>query len=450
MKLLKQDRKIFYALMLPALAENLLTRIFHVADSIMLGQMKNSTVAVAAVGLCAAPTNIIISVTSAFFIGTTATVAWHYGAGEKRRMRTAAWQSMALSVIIAVFMASITAIFAPQIMGFVCKGNEAYSLAVSYYRINSVGFFFQVITSAITASLRGIGISKISFYYNAIGGAVNVILNYAFIYGKFGVPALGSDGAAIATVIAKFISFVIAAVFIFVKKTELDIRLGTDKKIEKSIFTRMLPIGLTAGGEQVILQSGAILTARILASLPLVDLASNQIITSIEGFAWATGGACQTASTSLFGRSLGEHNQPKARAYLKLAVGWALGFAAAEILVFTALGGPLTRLFTNDASLYPIVTVLLFFAAVELPFVNLHSTVSGALRSAGDSLAPLIASLISLWVFRVAVGYITISVLDLGIYAYRSVIIADQFVRCTIIVFFYLTGHWKKFLYKKK
>ena len=450
MKLLRQDKKLFYALMLPALAENILIRIFHVVDSMMLGQMKNSTLAVAAVGLCSSPTNLIISVTSAFFIGTTATVAWYFGADEKRRMRTAAWQSMMLSVIIAFFMAGITAVFAPQIMGFVCKGNEAYSLAVSYYRINSIGFLFQIMTSCITASLRGIGIAKISFYYNAIGGVVNVILNYALIYGKFGLPALGSDGAAIATVISKFVSFVIAVTFIFVKKTELDIRLGIDKKIEKSIFTRMLPIGLTAGGEQVILQSGAILSARILASLPLADLASNQIITSIEAFAWATGGACQTASTSLFGRSLGEHNQPKARAFLRFAVGWALGFAAVEMLLFVTLGRPLTRLFTNDSTLYPIVTVLLLYAAAELPFVNLHSTVSGALRSAGDSIAPLIASLISLWVFRVAVGYITVSVLDLGIYAYRSVIIADQFVRCAIIVFFYLTGHWKKFLYKKK
>ena len=71
MKLLKQDRKAFYTLMLPALAENILIRIFHVVDSMMLGQMKNSTLAVAAVGLCNSPTNLIISVTSAFFIGKT-------------------------------------------------------------------------------------------------------------------------------------------------------------------------------------------------------------------------------------------------------------------------------------------------------------------------------------------------------------------------------------------
>ena len=449
-KLSKQDRKLFYALMLPALAENLLARIFHIADSMMLGQMPNSTLAVAAGGLCASPINMIISVSSAFFIGTTATIAWHYGADEKRRMRTSAWQSMGLSVIIAVILALITAIFAPQIMGFVFGGNEAYSLAVSYYRINSVGFLFQIMTAAITASLRGIGISKISLYYNAIGGVVNVVLNYALIYGKWGLPALASDGAAIATVIAKFVSFAIALTVIFFKKTELDIRLGIDKKLEKSLFTRTFPIGITAAGEQVILQSGAIVSARILSTLPITAVASNQIISSIEAFAWATGGACQTASTSLFGRALGKHDEPQARAFLRLSVTWALFFAAAEILLFIFFGKPIARMFTNDSSLYSLVTILLLFAAAELPFVNVHSAVSGALRSAGDSIAPLIASFLSLWIFRVFAGFITVSVLDLGIYAFRGSIIADQFVRCTIIVIFYLTGHWKKYLFKKK
>ena len=275
------------------------------------------------------------------------------------------------------------------------------------------------------------------------------ILNYLLIYGKFGFPELRADGAALATAISKFISFIFALAVLLFKNTEINIKLGINKKTDTAVKTRLLPIGATAAGEQIILQVGAVLTAKIIAVLPMAEIASNQIVANLGSFAWATGAACQTASTSLFGRSLGEHNEQKARSYLRLAVKWTLGFAAAEMAVFCLFGNTLAAVFSNDKSLYPIIAVLLMLEALALPFINLHQTVSGALRSAGDSVAPLIASFISLWVFRVGVGYLTVSVLGLGIYAYKACLAVDQFVRCAIVCIFYLTGHWKKFTVKK-
>lgn len=450
MKLTKQDRKLFYSLMFPALAETVILKLFNIVDSVMIGQMKNSTVAVAAVGLCAAPINLIICVTSAFFIGTTATVAWYYGAKEKENMRTVAWQSMGISAIVAAVFSLVSIIFSEPIMRFVCGNGETLPLAASYYRINAYGFFFQILTANITAILRGIGISKIPMIYNLSGGVLNVVLNYIFIYGVFGCPEMGSDGAALATSISKLASFIFALLFLLFKKTEVNYKLGVSKKLCTGIKTRLLPIGLTAAGEQLILQVGAVFTSKIVANLPTSDIAANQIVTNLEAFAWSTGSACQAASTSLFGRSLGEHKVRKAKAHLSFSVKWALGFAFAEMLAFCLFGNAFAAMFTNDKALYPIISSLLLMSSISLPFINTHQTVSGALRSAGDSVAPLIASFISLWVFRVALGYLTISYLDLGIYAYKWCINADQFVRCLIVCLFYIFGHWKRFVIKKR
>lgn len=450
MRLSKQDKKIFYALLFPVLIETVISRIFHIADSMMIGQMENSTVAVAAVGLCVSPTNIIISVTTAFFIGTTATVAWYYGADEKKRMRTVAWQSMGIAFVIAVLFFALSFFGAGTIIGFVCGKSEAYPLAMTYYRINAIGFFFQILTANITAALRGIGVSKTAMMYNLTGGVVNVALNYALIYGKLGLPAMGVAGAAWATVISKIVSFVIAVFVIVFTKSELNFRLGINKKFDKAFKTRFFPIACTSASEQLILQSGAMLTAKIVATLSTASIAANQVISSIEGFAWATGSACQVASTSLFGRSLGEHNEKKARAYLSFSLKWAVGFALAEVAMFVFLGKYMAVGFSNDKSLYPLICTLLLFSAAELPFINAHQTVSGALRSVGDTIAPLVASFISLWVFRVALGYVIIVLWDKGIYAYRIVLVLDQFVRCTVMSIFYLKNHWKKYTYKKR
>lgn len=450
MKLLKEDKKIFYNLIFPVLAELIILRLFHIADSIMLGQMQDSTLAVAAVGLCASPINLIISVTTAFFIGTTATVAWYYGANEKENMRSAAWQSMLISLIIALIFTVFSVVAAAPIMKFICGESDTLPIATSYYRINAYGFFFQILTANITAILRAIGISKLPMIYNLTGGVVNVVLNYFLIYGTCGFPEMRADGAALATTLSKVVAFVFALLILLLKNTEVKYQKGVFQKFCHGIKTRLLPIGLTAAGEQLILQVGAIFTAKIIAVLPTAQIAANQIVANLEAFAWATGSACQSAATTLFGRALGENNQNKAKSFLGISVKWAIGFALAECIVFCFFGRQLGAMFSNDATLYSSIATLFMIAAVSLPFINTHQTVSGALRSAGDSIAPLIASFISLWVFRVALGYLTISVLDLGIYAYKWCIAIDQFVRCAIVCIFYLTGHWKKFLYKAK
>ncbi|MBR6556374.1 MAG: MATE family efflux transporter, partial [Clostridia bacterium] len=352
MKLTRDQRRYFRALLFPALIENLLSQIFLLIDSIMVGQMENSTPAVAAVGLSGAPINLIICICGGFFIGTTATVAWHRGAGEMEEARSTVWQSMTIALCIALLLTTASFFFAGGIMRFVCGKSDAEVLAIAirYYRINAVGFFFQILTLNITASLRGTGIAKLPMIYNLTGGAANVAFNYILIFGALGFPALGVDGAAIATVIAKAISFLLAASCLFSRKLPLHYSRGVRLLPSRALLTRFLPIALTSGAEQLVLQSGATLTAKIIAGLPTASLAANQIAQNLEGFAWSSSAACNVASTTLFGQSLGAGDEALGRRYLKQTLRWALGFAAVEMAVMCLCGSGLARLFSNDAS----------------------------------------------------------------------------------------------------
>lgn len=441
----KADKKLFYTILLPSIIDAAFSQLFAVVDSVMVGQMPGSTVAVAALSITQSPINLIICVTNAFFIGTTAAIAWHVGTKEKEKVYETAHQSLMLATVIGLVLFGITYIFASEIMGFVCSNRDILPTAVEYYRINAIGFFFQIVSISITAAFRGIGKTKMPLIYNTIGNGANVVLNYILIYGKLGISPMYVKGAAVATVISKVIIFTAAlSIFIFGKdgfkprKEKFTLRLSDTMK------HRMLKIGLTGAGEQLILQSGATITAKIISVLPTPKIASLQVVSNIESFAWSTGDACCTASTALFGKSLGEKDEKKGRAYLRLTEYWALIFAGAEILIMCLGGKFICRLFSNDTSLYPDIIRLLLIASLGLPCINTHKTVSGALRGAGDSFAPLIASLISLWVFRVALGYVLISVLGKGIYAYRWCLDADQFVRMVCMLIFYFTNHWKK------
>lgn len=437
--------KRFYRILFPAIIEALFNQLFALVDNVMIGHIPNSTVAVAALSLCHSPINLIVCVMNAFFIGTTAVIAWYYGANDEEKMYETAHQSLMLAVFSGLALTVLTYAFAPQIMGFVCGKSETLETAVLYYRTNAAGFFFQICAMCITACFRGKGITNIPMIYNISGNALNVVLNYILIYGKLGFAPMYVKGAATATVISKVIVFA-AAMFYFVfnrngfrpRREKFSLRLS------EHVRHKMLSIGLASACEQLVLQSGATITSKIISLLPTEHIAALQITSNLESFAWSSGDACCTAATSLFGKSLGENREDRARAYFKLSEIWALIFAAAEILLFCFGGNFICRIFTNNTAIYDEIIKFLAIAAVGLPFINTHKTVSGALRGAGDSVAPLIASLISLWIFRVLLGYLLISVLNMGAEAYRWCLNADQFVRMTAMLIFYFTGHWKK------
>lgn len=446
----KVEKSCFYKILFPSVVEVLFLQLFSLIDNIMVGHIPNSTLAVAALSLCHAPMNLVICVTAAFFIGTTAAVARNFGAGDMKEVRNTATQTMILSGAVGLTMSLIAYFFADKIMYFVCGTADAYPIAAMYYRINALGYFTQIVTMNITAAFRGIGETKIPMIYNLVGNGTNVVLNYILIYGKLGFEPMNAKGAAIATVISKVILLLIALPVWLLKDSEIRPQKDISLKPCPSLKKLVLPIGLTSAGEQFILQSGATLTSKIIAVLPTADIAACQVVSVVESIAWSTGDACCTASTSLFGRSLGEGREDKAKSYLRLISKWALGFAAAEMLLFCLGGRELARLFSNDSSLYDEIAKLMIVAAVSLPFINMHKTISGSLRSAGDSIAPLLSSLISLWIFRVGLGYLMISVWNMDVFAYKWSVNIDQIVRMTAMLIFYLTGHWKKFYQKSR
>ena len=445
------NKRQFYTILFPTVIESVFNQLFSLVDGIMIGHIPDSTVAVAALSLCNSPLNLVICVMSAFFIGTTAVVAWHFGAGEEKKMNETAQQSLMLAAFLGIAVTVISYTFSAQIMGFVCGKSETLETAILYYKTNAVGFFFQVCAICITAAFRGKGITKIPMLYNIFGNGLNVILNYILIYGKLGFEPMYVKGAAVATVCSKIIIFIAAtAFFVFYKEGFPPHRENISLKLSEHVRHRMLRIGITSALEQLVLQSGATLTAKIISVLPTKQIAALQITSNLEALAWSSGDACCTTATSLFGKSLGQGRPDRARAYLKFTELWAIAFSAVEILIFCFGGNLICRLFTNDTSIYGNIVQYLIIAAIGLPFINTHKTVSGALRGAGDSVAPLISSFISLWIFRVILGYILISVLHMDAAAYRWCLNVDQFVRMTAMLIFYLSGHWKKDVQKKE
>lgn len=430
--------------MLPALVELLLSQVFSMVDTIMLGRLPDSASILAAVGITTSPINLIVCVVTAFCIGTTATVAIFTGAGKKEQARCAARQSLLLLAAIGTVLTVSCIAAAEPIIRFAGAREEILVPAVTYYRWIAAGFFFQSVTISITASLRGVGITRVPMLYNLAAAAANVGLNYILIYGKFGIPPMGIEGAALATTLSKLISFAAAAGIMFFGRLPVGIRRGDSFRPDLPVLKRILKIGITSGMEQVILQSGAVLSTKILSVIPTADFAAYQIAASVEGIAWQPGGACCTAATTCMGQAIGEGRPDKAKAMVRMIFLTVLGMSAVMVVLFLVCGYPIASVYTEDTAVAVTASRILAYCSWALPGVSTHQTIAGALRGAGDTRTPMIASLCSLWIFRVALSYLLITVMGMGVIAMRVCISLDQLVRASINLLRYGQGKWAK------
>ena len=443
-KLTRRDVGFFLSIMLPALVELLLSQLFSMVDTVMLGRLPDSAVVLSAVGITTSPINLVVCVVTAFCIGTTATVAIFTGAGKNEQARCTTRQSLLLLSAVGVLLTVFCMTFAEPIIRFAGARPEILPAAVSYYRLIAAGFFFQSVTISITASLRGVGVTKVPMLYNLAAAAVNVGLNYILIYGKLGFPAMGIEGAALATTLSKVIAFIAAAGILFFGKLSVGIRRGDSFRPDLPILKRILKIGITSGMEQVILQSGAVLSTKIMAGIPTGDFAAYQIAASVEGIAWQPGGACCTASTTCMGQAIGEGRTDKAKAMIGMIFAAALGMSAVMVVLFLTCGRPIASIYTTDEAVAVTAARIMAYCSWALPGVSTHQTIAGALRGAGDTRTPMIASLCSLWIFRVALSYLLITVMGMGVIAMRVCISLDQLVRASINLIRYCQGKWAK------
>jgi len=441
-KLTRRDVWFFLSIMLPALVELILSQVFSMVDTIMLGRLPDSAEILTAVGLTASPINLVVCVVTAFCIGTTATVAVFTGAGKPERARSASRQSLMLLSAAGIVLTVVCVACAEPIIRFAGARDDTIVQAVTYYRLIAAGFFFQSVTISVTASLRGVGITRIPMLYNLAAAFLNVILNYVLIYGKLGFPAMGIAGAALATTLSKIVAFLAAVVIMFCLKTPVSVQKGDSFRPDIPILKRILKIGITSGMEQVILQSGAVLSTKILSIIPTVDFAAYQIASNVEGIAWQPGSACCTAATTCMGQALGEGRIDKAKAMTRMIYLTALSMSGLMVLLFLFGGHTIASVYTPDQDVVRTAARIMIVCAAALPGVSTHQTIAGALRGAGDTKTPMIASLCSLWIFRVALSFLLVRVLGFGVLAMRICVTLDQLVRASINLIRYCRGRW--------
>jgi putative MATE family efflux protein len=399
--------------------------------------------AVAGVGLATQIHFLAFAVLSAVTIGSVALVARASGAGEPREADRVLRMSAALgSVLGALMMLAIP--FTETIVGAFGVAPPVVAVGGSYLRLLllfNVPFAFGLVVSS---GLRGAGDVRTPMAVGVVVNVLNVLGNYALVFGKWGAPELGTDGSAL----AGGLSFGVGAVLFLWPwaRNALVIERGPWLDgFSRERAARILRIGVPTFLEQTAWQLGLWIFLRVVAEYGTEPVAAYLIGVRILSFSFVPGLGFAMAASTLVGQHLGAREPD-----LASRSGWranlsAMGVMGALGLLIIGVARPVSGWFgaTGEATVDLTVSFIWILGAAQ-PLMAVEFALGGALRGAGDTRFPLFAILAGLFVFRLGGAAIVVMLLHGTVIQVWSCLLADYAVKAALLSARFASGRWKE------
>ena len=383
----------------PAIVESFFIAFAGLVDSLMVSSL--GSYAVAAVGLTTQPKLLGLAFFFALNVSISALVARRRG--EQRQ--SAANETLVTSLVFIILAAAAFSIgfvaFASPIIRLCGSTAETHNGAVTYFRIIMGGMIFNCIQMGINSAQRGAGNTKITMRTNVTSNTINIILNYLLINGHFGFPALGIQGAALATVTGTVVGCVMSILSITKQDGFLNLGYILKNKIKPTIaaFISLVRVGYSVFFEQVFMR---------------------------------------------IGRSLGAKKPDLAKEYGRTCRLIGAGIAVCLVAIYLFGGRWLYSLFFEEQHIIEIGVSIIHVIIFVVIFQICQVIYMGCLRGAGDTLYTAVASMISVTFIRTIVSYLGGYTLGLGIVGIWFGVLADQMSRFIFATIRFKQGKWVK------
>ncbi|MCU6795976.1 MATE family efflux transporter [Paenibacillus sp. WQ 127069] len=437
----KEIRKVILQLAGPSLVENMMMNLLQMIVMIMVGHV--GAEAVTAVGLTNQPVFFALAIFMALNIGTTAIIARAMGAGNVEEATLTAQQTFMLSLLLSVVVISLSYIYAENILVLLGATSDVLAEGLSYAKMMFVSLSFTVISTSLSAILRGAGDTRTPMKINVLSNILVVILGYPLIYGIGSIPGMGLIGAAVATVVARAISTLWVVFVLFGKGSIIKLSWRKLMVVDYPMIRRIVKIGLPSAGEQLALRAGQLVFTLVLSGLGTAVFAAHTICFNIMGLTFMPGMAFSLAASTLVGQGLGAGKPELAEKF-----GWETSrfgriFAGIMGVGFIVFAPYIMMLYTHDAAVISAGASALRIIGLIQTFQASQFILAGALRGAGDTRFPLISTFVGVFIFRGMLSLLFVLVFHWGIIGAYLSIAVDQVVRTAIIYFRYKSGKWK-------
>lgn len=396
-------RRRLFKLAAPIFIETLLIMMLGAVDVIMLSRHSDNSVA--AVGVV----NQIIVLTFLIFevinLGTSVLCSQYLGAKMHKNVVQVVGVSLLMNLVVGVSVSLFLFGMNETILQWMGLTPELMKDGTDYMRIVGAFAFFQAISLTLSASLRSANKAIYPMMVTVVVNILNIIGNYTLIFGEFGFPEMGVEGAAISTAFSRGVSMVILFIILF-RKHIRKFPLAYFRPFPFKELKNLLKVGLPSAGEQLSYSSSQVVITYFINVLGTEALAARTYSVNIIMFSFLFCIAIAQGGAICIGHLIGE-KRPHAAFLLGKYVMKKSVLITVCLSLITALMGPFIFgwLTTNEQIIRMGVTILAIDVILEIGRpINIFAT--NALRAAGDVNYPFYLGLVVMWSVAVGCGYL--------------------------------------------
>ena len=427
----------------PSVTESVLIVLAGMVDTYMVSTLGKASVA--GVGVTNQPKYFAYTMFYALNTAIASMVARRLGQQRRKDANGMFLTALVFVTVVSVVMGLLCVIFAQPILLLFGANPQTLPMAVPYWNIVMGFSVFNLVSMYINAAQRGSGNTRIVMTTNLTSNVVNVIMNYLLINGHCGFPALGINGAAIATVLGTVVAFFMSVRSLFKKDSFVQaqyIRAESIRPSRESV-KELVPMSGTLLSENLMTRLGFAITGALTARIGTDPYSAHIVGMTFMNLGFAFGDGLQLAMVALVGKSVGENNPAKAKSYVRSGQKFGLVISVIVAALMLVLDKQIFGLyFPNDPIMLEYGQLISRFIAVIMPIQVAKIVFNGMLRGAGDVRFTLIGSTIGVTIVQSILMYFLIIRMRTGLTGVWVSILISQAVQLALFSWRYFSGRW--------
>lgn len=428
---------------LPMLIGNIAQQLYNTVDSIVVGRYEGDN-ALAAVGSAGPIVNLLLVLFIGISTGANIMVSQYFGAKNREGLSYTIGNCITVTAVSCLALILIAAPLIRPLLGLLNTPESIIGDCANYLMISLVGVAGLAYFNILSGILRGLGDSVSALIYLLVATALNIVLDIYFVASL----GMGVAGVALATVIAQVVSSILCCIKLARMREHFDFGFAFMKPMGSYVKT-IVKLGLPAGLTQAIFSSAMILVQSLTNSFGEQLIAANVIVMRVDGFAMMPNFSFGTALTTYAGQNVGAGKYDRVTKGAKQGTLMAVACSAVITLVILLFGKGLMGIFSETAELVDLSYYLMTILAVGYIAMAVTQSLSGIMRGAGDTITPMVISIITTVVIRVplayGISYLTRTAqLPYGRFECISISLLVSWVLGAVLtLIFYKIGKWK-------
>lgn len=432
--------KAIFLLSVPMVLEMVMESLFAVVDVFFVSQI--SITAVATVGLTESMLTIVYSLAIGLSMAATAMVSRRIGEKNPKAASRAGMQALLIGLVISIIISCIGFFYAYDLLKLMGASPEVLQEGVIYTQWLLIGNATIIFLFLINGIFRGAGDASLAMRALWIGNITNMVLDPILIFGWGFIPAMGIEGAGIASVIGRGTGVLYQIYQLQSNKNILKIN-WVDLKPDFPIIRRLLDIASGGTGQFIIASASWIFLIRIISEFGSNALAGYTIAIRVMIFTILPAWGMSNAAATLVGQNLGAKQPDRAEKSVWQTAKYNVLFMGVVSVCYLAFASVIIKFFTSDVDVVYYGTRCLQIISLGYIFYGLGMVFIQSFNGAGDTKTPTMINFFGFWCFQIPLAYCLAVVFDMeALGAFWAIPIAESAIAIAAFIIF-KQGKWK-------